>query len=296
MVEERKKREYTSFIAAILIHIVLLLLLPGIASTYITPPKKNIPIEVTTKFVELIYPKTLKEVKVIKKEEKQVVVSKSKGKELKIKEKKRESIVQSKTKFDENSLPEVNLNKELIKQKDSEKSTTILRKKNTSLADIDTGVYRTETPGLKDIRGAGELKSDIEAKSIKLKSKSEEEEGKEVSIFKGDIKDRGVATIDSPKGVSMEIAEGKGEAKWGRYKEPDYPEVAQNNGWSGKVGLIIKFDPRGNPQSIIVEEKSGYYELDESAKKAAKSWRIYITDSGIPVSGTVRIGIRFRLK
>lgn len=177
-----------------------------------------------------------------------------------------------------------------------EKEKPLLQKKNTSLADIDTGAYRTDNPGLKEIRGTGESNSSIEEKTVKLKDKSDTFEGKESSVLKGDTKDRGLATIDSPKGVSMEVTEGKGEAKWGRYKEPEYPENAQNNGWSGKVGLLIKFDPSGNPKSIIVEEKSGYYELDESAKRAAKSWKIYITDNGTPVSGTVRIGIRFRLK
>ncbi len=297
MVDEKKTREYSSFIAAVIIHIVLLALLPGIASQYIKIKNNSeVPIEVTTRFVELIYPEIPKEVKIIKKEEKSVIISKSKGEKLKVKDKKKESVIKSKTKFEENSLPEVKINREKIKYNDIEKNITVSKNKSTKLADVDTGVYRTENVGLRDVRGNGDIKSDSDDKTVKLKENSDLKEGKEASILKGEGKDKGVATIDSPKGVSMEVAEGKGEAKWGKYKEPDYPEIAQNNGWSGKVGLLIKFDANGNAKSIVVEEKSGYYELDESAKKAAKQWKIYITDKGNPVSGTVRIGIKFRLK
>ena len=297
MVDDRKKREYSSFIAAFIIHLILLILLPGITTELITKKKKVPPIEVTTKFVELVYPEVPKEVKVTKKEVKSVVISKEKGTKIKHEDKKKESIVKSKVKYDGNSLPKVKINKEPIKYAEVEKTIYTSKKNNpTVLSEVDTGDYRVENIGLKDIRGSGDLKSDNEVRSVKIKEKLESGEGKEVSTEKGVSKEQGISKVDSPKGVSVEVIEGKGRAYWGRYVEPEYPERAKILERSGRVGVLVNVDKYGNVKKVKIEEKSGNYEIDESVKKAARQWNVYIVDGGVNVPGTVRIGIRFIIK
>ena len=95
----------------------------------------------------------------------------------------------------------------------------------------------------------------------------------------------------------MQIVDGDGEAVWDkRNREPEYPERAQRNGWTGKVTLLLTVDSEGIVKKVVVEEKSGYFDIDISTEKAAKTWRIHIVRKGIRVAGMVRIPYSFDLR
>ncbi len=296
MVDDKKTREYTSLGAAIILHLILIILLPGITSELISKKEKTPPIELKTNFVELIYPVVPKEVKVIKKEVKSVVISKEKGVKIKSENKKQVTIIKSKVKSEENFLPKVKINREKIEYKSTEKNIFIPKEKVTKISDVDTGAYRSENIGLKDVRGSGNLESENKVKAVKLKEHVDTGDGKEVSTEKGVSKGTGISKIDSQKGVSLEVIDGKGEAFWGKYVEPEYPEKANILGKSGRVGVLITVDKAGIVRKVKIEEKSGNYEIDESAKKAARQWKVFIMNNGVRVEGTVRIGIRFTIK
>ena len=173
MVDDKKTREYTSLGAAIILHLILIILLPGITAELISKKENTPPIELKTNFVELVYPVVPKEVKVIKKEVKSVIISKEKGIKIKSENKKQVKKIKSKVKLEENFLPKVKINREKIEYKSTEKNIFTPKEKVTTISDIDTGVYRSENISLKDVHGSGNLESENQVKSVKLKEKTD---------------------------------------------------------------------------------------------------------------------------
>lgn len=73
------------------------------------------------------------------------------------------------------------------------------------------------------------------------------------------------------------------EEDWGgSSNQPDYPGLAQRNGYQGTVSLEITFDPSGAVQSAKVLKSSGYSVLDNAAlDKVKKHLRLRAAPGGI---------------
>ena len=54
---------------------------------------------------------------------------------------------------------------------------------------------------------------------------------------------------------------------------PIYPFTARRKGWEGIVYLRVHVDVWGDPISIVVEQSSGYEELDKAALRAVGRWK-----------------------
>lgn len=79
--------------------------------------------------------------------------------------------------------------------------------------------------------------------------------------------------------------------------EPMYPPVAIRAGWTGTVILSVQVLENGQVGEIRIAQSSGYVQLDESAKREARKWRLKPgTRDGIPFAMWKQIPISFRLK
>ncbi|UCD55434.1 MAG: energy transducer TonB [Candidatus Omnitrophota bacterium] len=74
-------------------------------------------------------------------------------------------------------------------------------------------------------------------------------------------------------------------------RPPRYPRLARINGWEGEVTLIANIDNKGEVTSVSIFSSSGFYILDEAAKKAITGWRF----RNIPKSIKVKIPVKFIL-
>jgi protein TonB len=80
-------------------------------------------------------------------------------------------------------------------------------------------------------------------------------------------------------------------------RPPNYPLVAQQQGWEGTVLLRLAIDERGQVTSVTVERSSGYEVLDAEAVAAIRLWRGEpATRSGQPVATEETLPVRFRLR
>jgi protein TonB len=78
--------------------------------------------------------------------------------------------------------------------------------------------------------------------------------------------------------------------------EPEYPDLAQERGWEGKVLLKVHVQPDGKPSSVSIAKSSGHKELDDAALKAVNKWSFVPAKRGdTPVDGWVTVPISFNL-
>jgi periplasmic protein TonB len=78
---------------------------------------------------------------------------------------------------------------------------------------------------------------------------------------------------------------------------PDYPEIAKQNNWEGRVVVLAHISETGTVESAEIARSSGHSELDEAALAAVKTSRFepaYRGDAAI--AGTVRVPITFSLQ
>jgi periplasmic protein TonB len=77
---------------------------------------------------------------------------------------------------------------------------------------------------------------------------------------------------------------------------PDYPEIAKQNNWEGRVVVLARINESGEVEDASVAKSSGHPELDDAAVAAVKRARFEpATRDGKPVAGTVRVPISFSL-
>lgn len=78
---------------------------------------------------------------------------------------------------------------------------------------------------------------------------------------------------------------------------PHYPREARDNGWEGRVLLLVKVGADGRAAGVRVNRSSGHDVLDDSALRTVWRWRFRPgTRGGVPVASSVLIPIRFRLR
>jgi periplasmic protein TonB len=106
------------------------------------------------------------------------------------------------------------------------------------------------------------------------------------------LKGKDAATLQSDGGTQT-----RAKPKYLSNPPPVYPERARRLGQEGVVLLIVRVNADGKPTHIEIKDGSGYSLLDESAVKAVHRWQFHPAMLGsIPVSSTVEVPIRFRLK
>lgn len=78
--------------------------------------------------------------------------------------------------------------------------------------------------------------------------------------------------------------------------EPEYPDIAMDNGWEGKVLMKVHVQPDGKPDTINVTKSSGQKVLDDAAVKTVHKWSFVPAMRGdTPVAGWVTVPITFNL-
>lgn len=77
---------------------------------------------------------------------------------------------------------------------------------------------------------------------------------------------------------------------------PEYPEIAQERGWEGKVLMKVHVQADGRPDNISVIKSSGQQVLDDAAVKTVYKWSFVPAKRGTtPIAGYVTVPITFNL-
>lgn len=77
---------------------------------------------------------------------------------------------------------------------------------------------------------------------------------------------------------------------------PEYPELAMDRGWEGKVLMKVHVQPDGHPDSVSVIKSSGQKVLDDAAVKTVNKWSFVPAKRGdTPIAGWVTVPITFNL-
>ena len=77
---------------------------------------------------------------------------------------------------------------------------------------------------------------------------------------------------------------------------PEYPDIAMDNGWEGKVLMKVHVQPDGKPDHITVTKSSGQKILDDAAVKTVQKWSFVPAMQGdTPVAGWVIVPITFNI-
>ncbi|MCL7422912.1 MAG: energy transducer TonB [Methylobacter sp.] len=77
---------------------------------------------------------------------------------------------------------------------------------------------------------------------------------------------------------------------------PEYPEVAMDRGWEGRVLMKVHVKPDGKPDDISVIKSSGKKVLDDAAVSTVKKWSFVPAKRGnTPIAGWVTVPITFNL-
>lgn len=78
---------------------------------------------------------------------------------------------------------------------------------------------------------------------------------------------------------------------------PDYPEIAKQNNWEGRVVVFAHISETGTVESAEIARSSGHPELDDAAIAAIKAARFEPAHRGnVAIPGTVRVPIAFSLQ
>jgi len=86
------------------------------------------------------------------------------------------------------------------------------------------------------------------------------------------------------------------KANYGTNPKPNYPSLAVNRGWEGKVLLRVNVSADGLSLSVAVHESSGHESLDEAAVEAVEKWKFIPAKKGDKaVPCTVIVPINFTL-
>lgn len=77
---------------------------------------------------------------------------------------------------------------------------------------------------------------------------------------------------------------------------PEYPEIAMERGWEGRVLMKVHVQPDGKPDEISVIKSSGKKVLDDAAVSTVKKWSFVPAKRGdTPIAGWVTVPITFNL-
>jgi protein TonB len=78
---------------------------------------------------------------------------------------------------------------------------------------------------------------------------------------------------------------------------PTYPEESRQAHEEGLVILRVEVAESGEPVSVSILHSSGYFRLDQAARRAVQHWKFHpATASGIPIHSEVDTPVRFKLQ
>jgi len=96
--------------------------------------------------------------------------------------------------------------------------------------------------------------------------------------------------------VAETVTEPSADADYLQNPAPNYPSLAQRQGWEGTVWLNVLVKPNGLPEKVELQTTSGRKTLDDAALAAVKNWRFVPAKRGkTPVEGWVSVPIEFSL-
>ena len=99
-----------------------------------------------------------------------------------------------------------------------------------------------------------------------------------------------------PQQEDLPVTEAKGYAGYLSNPAPEYPEVAFDRGWEGRVVLRILVSATGSPVEIKVKQSSGKKVLDDAAMRTVKRWKFApATRGSTPIEGWVDVPLDFKL-
>lgn len=100
-----------------------------------------------------------------------------------------------------------------------------------------------------------------------------------------------------PSGYRLGTEDGDIVARWDNSnKEPIYPESAQAKGLHGTVKIRMNIDEHGNVKSLKLEKGSGVPEINSAIEQVGRTWKIYLSKNGLNVTGDVILEYNFILK
>lgn len=85
----------------------------------------------------------------------------------------------------------------------------------------------------------------------------------------------------------------------GKYQNapPQYPSIAERNGWEGTVILKAFVEQEGRAAQVLIDRSSGFHVLDKAALKAVRQWRFELGRIGaVKTASWIKIPIRFRIE
>lgn len=98
------------------------------------------------------------------------------------------------------------------------------------------------------------------------------------------------------QGHAEPYSEASFNANYGTNPKPNYPTIARNRGWQGKVLLRVRVTADGLSEAVTVHRSSGQDVLDESAVAAVEKWKFIPAKQGnTAVACTVIVPIIFTL-
>jgi protein TonB len=78
---------------------------------------------------------------------------------------------------------------------------------------------------------------------------------------------------------------------------PEYPEESRAAREEGVVILRVEVTVGGEPTSVSILKSSGYFRLDQAARRAVKQWKFSpAITAGIPVSSEADVPVHFKLQ
>ena len=96
--------------------------------------------------------------------------------------------------------------------------------------------------------------------------------------------------------VSDSYQEAKANAAYLHNPRPEYPALARQRLWEGKVLLKVQVLANGKPGEISLQQGSGHEVLDESALAVVRGWNfVPAKRGGTPVDSWVTVPIVFKL-
>ena len=108
-----------------------------------------------------------------------------------------------------------------------------------------------------------------------------------------------VATAPAPPAppVVEKVTQPRAGAGYLNNPPPEYPEIAMDRGWEGKVLMKVHVLANGKPDSVSVLKSSGKDVLDDEAVRTVKKWSFVPAKRGTtPIDGWVTVPISFNLQ
>lgn len=151
-----------------------------------------------------------------------------------------------------------------------------------------------------------EMKSEMEMAQVEAeKQQRQSEDGQELKSSKGNTDEKSSVKGDGSSAVPGQSittlfarASSETQGKDGKYRNPSpqYPALAERNGWEGVVVIKAFVTKEGKPEKVAVEKSSGHSILDRAALSSINRWRFTPGHFGNRVvSSWIKVPIRFEL-